>query len=520
MKRIFTAALAICFFLGGCGVIKDQNQAGANVPVSELDMSDNEYTGRVETSAVYFLNKTSGTLTAELRKFIINQDTNPAKAAVEQLLEGPSNSEEIVSVAPDGMHLDFIEFSRNVANVYLLYDGEAMQQNEKFVLEHAIANTITDILGATYICVFYNGVQTGFAGVPCAPNQKQTGSIDEAWLHASAKYPTLIPEDEMETDESDLSTTAPEQTTEDAQTVLEEQTEPKVSEITTVLYFVSAEGGFILPEVRDVAYSEGNYIQRLIEELKIGPHDTSIITSPFVYDLELNEEPQLLDVGDGRYRLKLDFSKLPTRFEFADDEETPLSFAAIIYTVTGFVPGIESVEISVMGTKITSINGLSGVFNGMRRSDYIGYMGSSAPLYFAYKNSDLLLEISRSMEQEKIWSVKARVLEILRGRLSKDGDNVRPVMPSGVSQEDILSVDVYEDTAYVNLSQNFKDACTGYSSKSEMLLVYSIVNTITAMDGINKVQFLIEGEQTKELAGYICLSDPFLKNYGIIKNSG
>ena len=53
-----------------------------------------------------------------------------------------------------------------------------------------------------------------------------------------------------------------------------------------------------------------------------------------------------------------------------------------------------------------------------------------------------------------------------------------------------------------------------------MRFVYSVVNTSTAMDGINKVQFLIEGMQTQALAGYLWMTDPFLKNYGIIKKSG
>jgi spore germination protein GerM len=51
-----------------------------------------------------------------------------------------------------------------------------------------------------------------------------------------------------------------------------------------------------------------------------------------------------------------------------------------------------------------------------------------------------------------------------------------------------------------------------------MLLVYAIVNTVTAMDGINKAQFLVEGAQTDTLGGHLCISDPFLRNYGIIKN--
>jgi spore germination protein GerM len=95
---------------------------------------------------------------------------------------------------------------------------------------------------------------------------------------------------------------------------------------------------------------------------------------------------------------------------------------------------------------------------------------------------------------------------------------VNAVQTENMAERDILSVSVYNDTAYVNLSENFKQSCAGISAKSEMLLIYAIVNTATAMDGINKVQFLVEGAQTDTLAGHLCISDPFLRNYGMIKN--
>jgi germination protein M len=153
----------------------------------------------------------------------------------------------------------------------------------------------------------------------------------------------------------------------------------------------------------------------------------------------------------------------------------------------------------------------------MNRSNFLGFIGSSAPLYFEDKNSDLLLEVSRSMEQAKIWNAKERLLELVKGPLEGEDDNAVPIMLQGITDKDILSVDIYGDTAYVNLSQGFKNACVDLTPKSEMLLVYSIVNTITSMDGISKLQFLIEGRQTETLAGNICLSNPFIRNYGIIK---
>ena len=503
-RRLFAAALATCLLLGGCSVIRDQNEAGAHVPSSILDLSANEYTGRVEKSAaIYYLNATSGTLTAQPLPLVIGQDANPAEIAVQQLLAGPYN-DQLARVAPDGMRLEDIECSRDVANVYLAYDGEPMTARQKYILELALANTVTDMLGTTYTCIFYNGVQTGFSGFPYAPLQKHTGSVEDAWRQASAKYmPPAVPDEEAAGGDA-----LPEPQEEMTQTV----------EIPTVLYFVSTDGAYILPEVRDVQYTcnaqftDGDYAQKLIAELVFGPQDTAAMESPFADDLTLIDPPTLSENAEGEMQLTLNFSRLPTKHDFSDADDEMLSFAALIYTITGFVPGVERIQVSVRGTQIEA--------GGMRRQDYTGYMGGSAPLYFADKSSDLLLVVSRSMEQGKTWSARERVLQILRGPLSSDGDNAWPVMPSGVTQDDILSVNVYNDTAYVDLSQHFKDACAGLSPKNEMLLVYSIVNTVTAMDGTTKVQFLVEGAQTTQLAGHLCISDPFIKNYGIIKSSG
>ena len=522
MKKIIAVAIAACFLLGGCGVIKENNIAGETVAVSELDLSDNEYPGRVETTAVYFLNENRGTLTAELRMLVIDQDANSAEVAVQALLGGPSSNNELTGVAPQGMTLDYIEFSRDVANVYLEYDGEAMLPEARYILEAALANTITDVLGAAYICVFYNGAATGYFGVPAAPMQKQTGQITDAWMQVKAAYELGVPviEEVPLPDEQELDGTDLEPSPDNAEPVSTAPPEPVKTTIPTVLYFVSSTGGYILPEVRSVTYTDGNYFETLIKELQIGPQNAVIMNSSIADDLTLVEAPEFTETEDGRYIVTLCFSGLPTQYDDLDAHQALRSYAALMYTITGFIPDIESVQMYVNDTLLDAVGGVSERTDGMRRNDYLGFIGSSAPIYFADTESDLLIEVPRSMEQQSTWSARARLLEILAGPITGDGDNVWPVMPSGVTPDDILSVEVYTDTAYVDLSRNFQDACAGLSAKNEMRLVFSIVNTITAIDGINKVQFLIEGEQTPRLSGTLCLSDPFLRNYGIIKQSG
>ena len=138
MKRLMCLVLAAGLLLGGCGVIRDRHVAGQEVPVSVLDLSGLEYYGRVAKSAVYFLNETSGTLMAELRTLVVDQDTNPAAAAIKELLKGTSN-DSLTSVAPTGMTLDFIEYSKDIVNVYLKYDGEPIQDRSAYILEQAIS---------------------------------------------------------------------------------------------------------------------------------------------------------------------------------------------------------------------------------------------------------------------------------------------------------------------------------------------------------------------------------------------
>ena len=54
-------------------------------------------------------------------------------------------------------------------------------------------------------------------------------------------------------------------------------------------------------------------------------------------------------------------------------------------------------------------------------------------------------------------------------------------------------------------------------SEQEKIMIYSVVDSLTNLQGIKSVQFLIDGNITDNLCGYIDISDPILKNPGIIK---
>lgn len=544
MKKLIAAVLALCMLLSGCGVIHENNKEGRQIPAATLIAINDNSTGSAEKLAVYFYNNTSKTLTAEVRTAVIDQDTNPAEIAVKELLKGPSDSKLLSAVAPEGMTLDYIEFSRSVANVYLKYNGPEMESEPKYILEQAIANTVTDALGAAYISVLYNGTSSAFyAGIPYGPLEKQTGNIEDAWSQVSAKFmdthgvpgeetmiigqptgttvptaaakPTAPPTSTKVSGLTSAPTPAPTKVSGPMSAPTSTEQAPKVKTISSILYYISSDGSYLLPEVHKVNYTDGDYIKSLIAELVKGPQNTSVMASPVADGLELSEDPVFTQNG-GNYVLTLDFNKQPSK-DIAGAQGTLLTYASIVYTITGFIPNLTGVEIYADGIKVNAAG--SEYQPVLKRADYKSFIGSSAPVYFADKASDLLLQVSRSMEQGEVWSARERVLELIKGPLPGDGEDASKVVPAGITDKDILSVKIYSDTAYVDLSKNFADSCSGISAKSEMLLVYATVNTITAMDGINKVQFLVEGQQADTLSGSICLTDPFLKNYGIVKGS-
>lgn len=80
----------------------------------------------------------------------------------------------------------------------------------------------------------------------------------------------------------------------------------------------------------------------------------------------------------------------------------------------------------------------------------------------------------------------------------------------------LLNVFVENDTVYLNISSDFKKGVPD-DSNLEMLYVYSVVNTMTKIDNIRKVKFLINGSEVETLGGFINLKDYFERDGLLIK---
>ena len=72
-------------------------------------------------------------------------------------------------------------------------------------------------------------------------------------------------------------------------------------------------------------------------------------------------------------------------------------------------------------------------------------------------------------------------------------DKLQSVIPEGTK---VLNIELKEDIIYLDLSKEFIDNHNG-GLQNEKATIYSIVNTLTELNEINNIKFLINGEENK-----------------------
>ena len=106
-------------------------------------------------------------------------------------------------------------------------------------------------------------------------------------------------------------------------------------------------------------------------------------------------------------------------------------------------------------------------------------------------------------------AAKIVINELLRGR--DDNDKILRLIPN---VKNGLSVKVRGTTAYVNMSDEFVRLHSDIR-RHEILTIYSIVDSLTSVDGIVNVKFTIDGREEKDFKGFCDMRETFIPDYYI-----
>lgn len=131
-------------------------------------------------------------------------------------------------------------------------------------------------------------------------------------------------------------------------------------------------------------------------------------------------------------------------------------------------------------------------------------------LYFGDKQAMFLIPEHRVVARKGESLEELLMTELVKGPTD-------PELVGTIPKETrLLSVKTVDGIAYVNFSRELQTKHWG-GSAGELMTVYSIVNTLTELPEIKKVQILLEGDKLDSLAGHMDLVEPLARNTQLIK---
>lgn len=252
-------------------------------------------------------------------------------------------------------------------------------------------------------------------------------------------------------------------------------------------------------------------VEELLEALKQPPQNTemrAVITDPVeLKDFSVTDETVMLDFGDTYNDMSL--------------TGEVLFRAAIVRTLTQ-IDGINYVSVTVNGSPL---NNMSGAPIGMMTAEqFIDNSGNeinteekvNLNLYFANAAGDRLVKVNREIIYNSNISLEKLVMEQLVLGTHADETEQYGVGMTINPDTKVVSVMVSDGICYVNLDSSF---LTQLGNVTPEVTIYSIVNSLVELPNINKVQFLINGENEIMFKETLSFSETYERNLEIVEGS-
>lgn len=131
-------------------------------------------------------------------------------------------------------------------------------------------------------------------------------------------------------------------------------------------------------------------------------------------------------------------------------------------------------------------------------------------LYFGDQNAMYLVPEERQVVVEGKSLETIVIEELIKGPQNPQLTRTIP------KETELISVEVADGVAYVNFSRELQTKHWGGSAGEHMTL-YSVTNSLAKLPGIEKVQFLLEGEKQESILGHMDTSEPLEPNWELVK---
>ena len=258
--------------------------------------------------------------------------------------------------------------------------------------------------------------------------------------------------------------------------------------------------------ILDSSVSDENMVESIFFHMKNGG-DEANYTSAVPKNIELRS--YRIDAGN----LIMDFN---SEYQNLEKKEEVLFRAALAKTFTQFEQ-IATVEIRIEGQPLMLSD--SYVVGPQRGSEFVDIIGSGlssytrteAVLYFSDESGTMLVERTRTLTYSNATTLESQVVNSLIAGPDAEDTGAFRTIPEGTK---CLSVNLNGGVCYVNMSENLLDGGRGVSPE---VCIYSIVNSLIELSGINSVQISVNGDSNIIFMDLIDLKENLKQNLDIIR---
>jgi len=273
------------------------------------------------------------------------------------------------------------------------------------------------------------------------------------------------------------------------------------------IYYLNMDRTRIVPEEYDSTGVTGEELAReLLECLKTAPNSSKLRQA-------IPANVEILGVkSDGSY-LTVDFNET---YKNMSVTEEVLTRAAIVRTLCQ-IPEYSLISFTINAEPLRTTDGV--LVGNMSADSFVENPGeqinasiqSTIKLYFSSADGTSLVEETRIVTHSSSTSMEKLVMEQLID--GPKNSKARVTIPSATK---IVKVSVVDGVCYVSLDHSFQSQ--DQEIKEEIVL-YSIVNSLTEITGVTKVQLSINGD-TKGFCRYTYeLSKMYEKNLTLLESN-
>lgn len=278
--------------------------------------------------------------------------------------------------------------------------------------------------------------------------------------------------------------------------------------ITYDIYYIDKTSQKLDIEERVVNYvdDDSTMFNTVVDEFASGPSSTN---SKLIL-------PSEFKIQKKSYSKKTAYIDLEKSFNNLKSTDQILTLSALVYTLTD-MSFIDGVVVTIDEVPAVSQKGQAPILlnrQNVRNNPVVAPEKSewqTVTLYFADRSGAKLVSEQRSIEVKNSQSLEYQIVEQLI-----EGPDKNMLQPTISKKTDIIDIKTENDICYVNLSKNFLTS-TPQGIKDDSVKIYSIVDSLTELSSVNRVQFLIEGEKVNNISSDFDFSKPFGRNEEILK---